>query len=336
MSFEYDDKFTEISKQINGGIEPQSVTVREFISWFGAQRRSYWQVEDIRRALRKHELITHPDFESVYIDANISFKAAPKDDPEVKSVGIDLVADPTYRVGRLASANKTPVSVNPEATLGEAVTLMLSNNISQLPVMTTEREVKGMISWMSIGGRLSLGQKCDSVRDCMERPYEISADTYLFDAINEIVAHQYVLVRNTDNVVSGIVTTTDLSLQFRQLGEPFLILGEIENYVRQMLQDKYTKQELVEACDPSEPEREIESVSDLTFGMYLKLIEKPDRWKKLGLSIDRKEFVKELNEIRRIRNDVMHFDPDGISESDLEKLRLFVGLMQHLAKIGVI
>ena len=33
--------------------------------------------------------------------------------------------------------------------------------------------------------------------------------------------------------------------------------------------------------------------------------------------------TKRLDEVRRIRNDVMHFDPDGIAEKDLDTLRRF-------------
>jgi hypothetical protein len=37
--------------------------------------------------------------------------------------------------------------------------------------------------------------------------------------------------------------------------------------------------------------------------------------------MDRGTFVKRLDEIRRIRNDVVHFHPDGISESDKDTLQ---------------
>ena len=35
----------------------------------------------------------------------------------------------------------------------------------------------------------------------------------------------------------------------------------------------------------------------------------------------RATFTKRLDEIREIRNDVMHFHPDGISDDDTETLR---------------
>jgi len=44
-------------------------------------------------------------------------------------------------------------------------------------------------------------------------------------------------------------------------------------------------------------------------------------------------FNKSLNEVRLIRNDVMHFDPDGISEDQLTKLRQFSKLLEQIQKM---
>ena len=336
---EYEQKLANISAQIDKGETPQKISVRDLLGWFGAQRRGFYIAGDIKRALEKHDLVTRPNFEFAYIGADISFHRTPKGEEKVEKPPENVaghVGDPTYRIGKLASANRAPTSVTPDATLMEAVTLMLSNDYSQLPVMTSDRVVKGIISWLSIGSRLALSQPCEHVRDCMEKHAEISSETSLFAAINDIISNQYVLIRGEDNTITGIVTTSDLSVQFGQLGEPFLLLGEIENYIRRMIQDKFTHEELAEARDPEDEERNIHTVADLTFGEYVRLLENPDRWSNLGLSIDRSLFIKQLDKIRMIRNDVMHFDPDGIADSDLETLRDFVRFLQGLANIGVI
>jgi predicted transcriptional regulator len=331
-----DDKLDEILKQIKKGTPPQPITVRTFIEWFGAQRRSWFNVDIIRYSLKQHHLVTVPDFETVYIDSLISLQLEPKDITTEDQPIQDVTKDPTYRVGKLASANNTPVSVKPDSLLEEAITLMILHDFSQLPVMTSDKDVKGIISWSSIGSLLALGKECQYVRECMVPHKEISSDTYIFTAVADIVANQYVLIRNSNNIISGIVTTSDLSLQFRQLGEPYLLLGEIENYIRRIIQDKFTLDELKGACDPADTQRKILSISDLTLGEYLRLIENPSNWKKLGLKVDRQIFVKKLHEIREIRNDVMHFDPDGTPEQDIFKLRDFVRLMQSLARLGAI
>jgi len=169
----------------------------------------------------------------------------------------------------------------------------------------------------------------------MDPHYEISYDTSLFAAIDSIVTHEYVLIRAADRRICGIVTTADLSLQFLQLGEPFLLLGEIENHIRRLIDGKFNSKDLAEAKDPADAGREVTRVSDLNFGAYVRLLEKPERWTKLGLSIDRSVFVQQLEKVRAIRNDVMHFDPDGPAPSDLETLRHFAHFMEELHTIGL-
>jgi len=61
----------------------------------------------------------------------------------------------------------------------------------------------------------------------------------------------YVLVRDQrDRRITGIVTASDLSLQFQALAEPFLLLREIELHVRQLLGDKLGTEdfELLDFC----------------------------------------------------------------------------------------
>jgi len=337
--------------------EVEPISVREFIGWFGAERRGYWVVWRIRNALKSATLRTVPDFDSVHIDSRIRFalvEAAPEaPPPEVNvpepppSLASDTAppppapvliagatADPAFRVGRLASANTKPLSVPPGCTLREAVTLMLRHDFSQLPVMSNERDVKGIISWESIGSRLSLGKVVNTAQECMKPHHEVSSKDSLFRVISQIVEHSYVLVRGEDRTITGIVTTSDLSLQFQQLSEPFLLLSEIENHVRLLIDGKFTADELSATKDSADPDRKIESVADLTFGEYIRLLEDPTNWAKTGLTVDRAIFVRELDHVRRIRNDVMHFDPDGITEEDHRLLRHFVQFLHDLRAIS--
>ena len=45
---------------------------------------------------------------------------------------------------------------------------------------------------------------------------------------------------------------------------------------------------------------------------------------KLRLRVDRAVLTSLLDDVRKVRNDVMHFDPDGIGDGDLAVLRKFV------------
>ena len=340
MTSDADHKLQEIAEALKGGEEPDRVTTREFIGWFGAKRRRERAVDTIRVALRKQSLITDPDFRRAYIDGEISFafQQTVEDQSETDSLKAPPIDDePTHRINKLDAANREPIRINPDAPLSDAITLMMAHKYSQLPVMTTPHQVKGVISWESIGKRLALGLPCTTVRDCMEEKYpEIQSDDSLLSAIQRIEEDEYVLVRNPENQISGIVTSSDLSREFHRLGEPFLLIGEIENYIRIIIQRNFTLVELADAKDPSDEHRQVEYVSDLTFGEYIRLIDNEKSWEKLSLNIDKAWFVKELQRIRLIRNDVMHFDPDGIVEEDVDALRTFTGLLQELAELKAI
>jgi len=195
---EFPKKLIEVAEQLENNRTPEMTTVRGFLDWFGAERRGFYVVQNIRSALDKLSITTDPDFESAYIDGLISFvranrepSAAASQTPEPRPTETPVtvnppaalvkggIADPTQRIGKLASANKAPLAVKPDATLKEAVTQMLSHDFSQLPVMQNEREVKGVISWASIGSRSALGRPCSIVRECMDPHYEIEYDTSL-------------------------------------------------------------------------------------------------------------------------------------------------------------
>jgi|HubBroStandDraft_2_1064218.scaffolds.fasta_scaffold1231008_1 hypothetical protein len=81
--------------------------------------------------------------------------------------------------------------------------------------------------------------------------------------------------------------------------------------------------------------REIDGVSDLTIGEYIRLLEKAESWSQLKLAIDRVVFVKLLDEVRQIRNDVMHFNPDPRKPEDLDPLRKLAVLLQKLRRAGI-
>jgi len=345
MYEELDKRLKQIATDLTAGEPSPLPTAREFLSWFGAQRRGYWIVAQLRLKLKEYSLVTEPDFESAYIDSPIAFLLAEESEAtaalsekeastDSDMAPLDLYVDPTYRVSKLHAANKPLASVPPDASLEAAATIMLANNFSQLPVMTNERDVKGMLSWAGVGSRMAMGMPAGPVRDLMDKYVEVDAAASLFDVINMVAQFDYVLVRAVDRRISGIVTASDLSLQFRQLTEPFLLIGEIENHVRRLIGDRFTEGDLQSSCDPDGPNRVIEGVADMTFGEYIRLLQNPERWAKLGIAIDRAIVVEKLDKIREIRNDVMHFDPDGVPDEDLEVLRDFSQFLQKLQTMG--
>jgi predicted transcriptional regulator len=330
----------QAAEALEAGKEPLIITTRSLLWEFGAQRRSYYNVLKVRSALKKHGLATRPHFEGAYIDSSLKLIKAEK--PATQTVpkkisditpnnDIEPVSDdPTYRISKLAAANQNVVSVKPDATLEHVVTVMMERDFSQVPVMTNERDVKGVISWRAIGSRLALVQKKAFARDYMEPAYEVRHSDSMFDLIQNIVQRDYVLVRGEESKITGIITGSDLSVQFQQISEPFLLLSEVENLLRMIIEGRFDKSDLQSCRDEGDKDRVIDTVADLTFGEYIRLLENESRWKKFDVSIDRVTFCKGLDDVRRIRNDVMHFDPDGVAPEDLDRLRDYTKFLRRL------
>jgi CBS domain-containing protein len=334
-------ELAQIAKDVRAQ-QPRQATVRTILSWFDAKRRGYWITQQVRDAFKNAGLTTEPAFENTYIDSEVRFRPLtlpPVGNQQGTNGGSgstlteaeDSGVDPIPRIGLLKSANQAPVSIGPDATLAEAATLMMMHDYSQLPVMQGERNVKGMISWKGIGHATAVGRSPKLVREAMEAQIEIvPQDAPLFETVATIIAKEVVLVKGADQKICGIVTGEDINAQFLELSEAFLRLGEIENQIRRLIRGKFTKVDLEAARDPADIGRAVEDVSDLTFGEYVRLFENPSSWTKLGLSLDRAVFVGRLNDVRRIRNEVMHFHPDGIEDEERDILRRTSRFLQQL------
>ena len=314
---------------------PERLTVKDLLAKYGYSRRGSWIESRIRDQLEASQLRTVPDFNSTWIGGVISVELIPAESDMAPSNGRP---DPTLRVGALDAAHNKPMSVHPDQPIIAATTVMQLRDFSQLPVMTGQRDVKGIISWKSIGTRMVLGCKCEFVRDCMDDVQVIDIETPLFDTIGAITKHGYVLVqdRPAGNIISGIVTASDLSNQFQNLAAPFLLAGEIEGHLRNLVHGKFTVDQLRNVSVKAPNGKEINSADDLTLGEYCRLLAKPEYWALLGLQIDRKEFVGYLDKVRDIRNDIMHFKPEGLDEAEIRLLQDVAKFFAELANIGVL
>ena len=348
-----------IANLVMQGEEPE-ITGRQLLKLFGASRRGARVVSHIRRQLMARNLMTVPDLTEVWVDAPRRVKAVPTEEslqesyealPSASAREADARSgegtsapapsaqeeakkaergDPVHRIGLLPAANKAVTFVSPGSLLKQATTTMMIKDFSQLPILQGERACKGAVSWQSIATTTALGKACEKVDDCSIPVEEVPWNAALLDVIPKIVDKGFVLVRGPDNRFQGIVTVADLSLQFRALSEPFLLLGQIENLLRVLIERSFSLDEIKFAKNEADPKRVINSVFDLSFGEYVRLLERPESWPKLEVSFDRTPFLKELEEVRALRNDVMHFDPDPLDESDLTLLRQLTAFLQRV------
>ncbi len=317
-----------MKREVEQGAAPgtERLTVRELLRKFGYQRRSEGINNHIRNGLERFGLRTNFDVTVPWLDSSITIEL---DSATPGASGTPPPSDPTYRVSMIPAANHKPDSVKPQSYLTVATTTMQMNGYSRLPVMRDERNVSGIVTWELIGTRLALGRDCTYVHQCMEPAEVIPDTTRLFDAIGIVTKHGYVLVRNEKQIITGIVTATDLTDQLGQFAAPFLFVGEIEGHLRNLIHGKFMLDQLQAA---SKQEGPIQGSSDLTFGGFCRLLENNANWERLDLAIDRRKFIENLHSVREMRNDVMHFNPDGIDENHRKTLRSVARFFDKLAQ----
>ncbi|HCT94324.1 MAG: XRE family transcriptional regulator [Bacteroidetes bacterium GWE2_39_28] len=300
------------------------ITPRELINAFGCEKRTSGNRAYINKYLQDNQLETFPDYMNAWIDGEIVLR-------HKKRAKSKSGADPIQRIKILSAANKEPITVTRDAELVEATTLMMLHNYSQLPVISSPKTLVGFISWGTIGSKISNGVQSDKISDYYSKDIAvIDYEKPLLEAIKIIIDKEFAVIQKSDKTISGIVTIADISEQFVTITEPFLLLEQIENHIRQVLDGKFLLDELIDFCKNGDQERKLEHIDDLTFGDYIRIIEKPEHWEKLNLSLDRSHFIKQLEKVRNIRNDIMHFNPEGITESQRVDLTKMAGLLMTI------
>lgn len=294
-------------------------TPRDLIWAFSWVRRTSNCQAQVEAFLTHNNLEVDPGYIGVWIDSTIVIKH--------KAKATTKLVDPVKKVMLLDAANKPPITVKKESSLKDAISKMIFHSYSQLPVMSGERNVSGFISWQTIGTAMVNGVNTGNVKDYMSNNVNIIPyDTPLLKAITKVYECDFVVVTGQDKSICGIVTTTDISSQFLTMTEPFLLLEQIENYIRQVLNKRVLQEELNQFCNPDDG-RVVKHIDDLTFGEYIRVMQNPSIWEKLDIVLEREFFIAKLDKVREIRNDIMHFDPDGISDDQLDELRSMSNLL---------
>jgi hypothetical protein len=67
----------------------------------------------------------------------------------------------------------------------------------------------------------------------------------------------------------------------------------------------------------------------MSIGDYQRVLQNKDAWERLGWPLDRKVLTSRLGEIREIRNDLMHFNPDPLPEDAVQKIRHMINLLRE-------
>lgn len=333
---------TDFEEQLDKITErkPWVTTPTDIVNLYGYSKRSPRIVTEVNQLLESKSLVAEPDFDNTYCYSPVIVRLKKEEigsDTEEK-VEESVVHDPVPRLSRLKSANlydassetSRLVTVNRETTIKEAVTLMMQNNYSQLPIVANKgRKLEGIVSWRSIGKAISMNRDPRRVFDCKEDIEPVKLDFPLLEVMDKVQRDEVVVVKNRDEVICGIVTASDIAEEFKKHAEAFFLIEEIEKQIRYLLKDCKID-ELLICLDPEKLGKEVKDIYDLSFGHYAVALERDAFFEKLNLCIEKSVFVKGLHDVRLIRNDVMHFSPDPMSPEDIEKLRTFARFLMDL------
>jgi len=332
----------------------RTLTVSELLKLFGVRTRDDQTVLRITQALKDAGLSTDPDFASCRLRQEFRVVAlesasgtAPDSAVEEEDDGLPWGALPQqpFTIGDIPAARRGVECIAPGDKLTLAMYLMQTKNYSQVPVLEGDSTLKGVVTWRSIA--MAFAVRKDLELDNVIEPNPPVAQTYqeFFSLLDTIREYGYVLVRENDGTITGIVTAADITERFDDTARPFFLVGEIEYRLRKCLGPKIDP----EAVKAVQTHEKTGRVTDLTFGDYVKLLDGDQRnkhghrkeamcaaadrnWKALGWegAVDRKEFVRQLDQVRRIRNKIAHFDPEPLPHAKTEELRQFVALLRQL------
>ncbi|WGW11536.1 CBS domain-containing protein [Saxibacter everestensis] len=320
---------------------PIKMSTRRFITHWGSQRRGAQVTQRIGEDLKSYGLTTDPWFEYGWIDDEVSIVIDESDDGENDRVEgphefqetnrIASTVAGALRVGQVPSASADLVSITPSSSLAEAQSLMMRHDFSQLPVLSGDRDIRGMISWESLAQfRMHRGATM-ALSDCITPVSTVELTDDLLPLVPQIIRDGYVLVLARNRTLSGIVTTADLSEAFSSMAGPFLLVGECERYLRVVVDRYFETSALVAAARPGNADRTVKSSANLTFGELARLFEPVESWSRFNWEIDRSVFLAALEEARVLRNEVMHFSTDAIDQSSLYELANLVRWLKILS-----
>lgn len=336
-----------------GANDPLTLSIRDFLAVWGFQRRYAAAVEHIENDLEARGLVTVPPFTEGSLESQIAVLAGGAEPDETGSSAFtrftgtasgsfnlsqfpaegQLVEEPqaqtvAYRVSNLDSANQMPVFVRTGDSLDYAMTIMVHRAYSQLPVLDEDGRLQGVVSWESIG-RARVADRDASLEAATVRGLEADRSDDLLDWIDTVQQSGYVVVRDHDHKVCGLVTAADLTGQFGTRVRPFVLVEEIEQRLRRVI-DRCIPIERIRAVVRSRRANRVHSAADLTFGAYGHLLRDAENWADLGWAIDQQYFLTALEECRQFRNNLMHFSPDPITKDQLSPAQGLLELLRAL------
>jgi restriction system protein len=322
----------------------RQLSPRDLIGLWGYMRRTSICIYTVDSWLAEADLVVEPHFTAVQLDDLITVTNAPEAEsaPETGEA-LQFAVPPmpgnnsqgilSWRIGSLPLPKKI-ATVTAQQSVQAAIELMVENDYSQLPVVDEYGRLKGVITWEEIA-QAQFKRRPRLVADVTQRTVDTCRETdELLPLIDDIYKKgtTFLVVIDDENVVTGILTTADLSNELRNRAEPFIQLEEIERRLRRLV--SVLSVEDLRGIYPAGNKKaeKIESAADLSIGNYRYLIDDDSRWERLDWPYSRSDMVTRLKNVADYRNSMAHWDVDA-PEPDSAEAKNVMGLLRLLRAI---
>jgi restriction system protein len=322
--------------------QPLTITTRRLMEAWGVTRRGSAVVDQIEADLAEKGLTARPPITTGSIDNTVTLlRTGAEPGPDQPLLTDEDVPDEkaeqaplTYRINHLASAAGGVVSVSPGDVLNKAITLMVYHDFSQLPVLDELGRLRGVVTWESIGRARMSGAPLTLAEVTTPDPLNLLDQSELLPWVPQIQQRGYAFVHDSQHKITGIVTASDLSIQFGVRVQPFVLLEELEQRLRRLINQALdlgtlTLDQVHSKLLPHR-KRKVHAADDLTLGEYPYVLEPEEHWDALDWNADQSLVIDSLRECGDFRNRLMHFSPDPLPDSELAPVR---GLLEVLRSL---
>lgn len=336
----------DLAERLRSG-ESVMMTVRQFIGVWDASSRNAAVLALIRSDLAQFGLSTSPPFTEGSLDTTIevlSVGSTPETPQSSRDAlqyrTLENVEEPqplTLNLGAIPSAKGGIVTVALDDSLSLAMSRMVVDDLSQLPVVDDANRCLGAVSWKTIGTAY-LSSTDPTITDAMDHTARTAGlRDPLLDWVGYISETGYVFAGEADGTLTGIVTTSDVTDRFGQEMRPYTLLKEVERRLRRRVDEVFSSDDLHlyarGIASQNLHKHDTITAGALLVSQYEKLLDDDDRWQRMVWNIDRWVFLTRLADVReRIRNPLMHFHEafqiDPVSDEDVAAIQGLVDLLR--------
>jgi CBS domain-containing protein len=228
-----------------------------------------------------------------------------------------------HEIGRLfAGEVDEPTTVSSDTPVRDALRLMVENRYSQLPIVDAG-VTRGVFSLWSLAQSLAVSTPRDllelHVEEFMISLPEVTVETSLHSVLSALEEHEAVIVTSAKGGLQAVASTWDVLRYFYELARPFVLLGEIELALRDVITVCTGSNLLADSISKSIAQGYVArgqpipaGVHDMSFDDYRTLITSRENWPLFDgvLGRNRERVATRLETVRELRNRVFHFRND--------------------------